>query len=179
RADLPIMEHSSGLRFMSSCDCGRTQAQREDPFSLREANYEFYQNVGVECGCVALEHYPFPVFQPSTEDFRDNNNNNDKDKALVRQPSTTEYLPGMLHTDSPSSLLPQYPSWSLTYLGPSSLYSHNLGLPDPTGSFISSSSYLLPWDVTVRLQHHSKDGTWSKSSTSFTSRSTRKNKPVK
>ncbi|KAI5741787.1 hypothetical protein M8J76_017083 [Diaphorina citri] len=265
RADLPIMEHSSGLRFMSSCDCGRTQAQREDPFSLREANYEFYQNVGVECGCVALEHYPFPVFQPSTEDFRaaqlftnpeakllsrrdslsmslgkdlllnatqpgtqglslayasghslvsdvlthhpisvtqahtmardsnpmslasqqiviqvcDSDPEPIRDKALVRQPSTTEYLPGMLHTDSPSSLLPQYPSWSLTYLGPSSLYSHNLGLPDPSGSFISSSSYLLPWDVTVRLQHHSKDGTWSKSSTSFTSRSTRKNKPVK
>uniref|UniRef100_A0A8D8WAV3 Nonsense-mediated mRNA decay factor SMG8 n=1 Tax=Cacopsylla melanoneura TaxID=428564 RepID=A0A8D8WAV3_9HEMI len=267
RADLPIMDHSSGLRFMSTCDCGRTQAQREDPFSLREANYEFYQSVGVECGCAALEHYPFPVFQPSTEDFRaaqlftnpdakllgrrdsmsmslgkdlllnatqpgtqglslayasghslvsdvlthhpisvtqphtnmprdsnpmslasqqiviqvcDSDQEPIRDKALVRQPSTTEYLPGMLHTDSPSSLLPQYPSWSLTYLGPSSLYSHNLGLPDPAGSFVASSSYLLPWDVTVRLQHHSKDGTWNKSSSSsVTSRNSRKHKPVK
>lgn len=270
RTDLPIMEHSSGLRFMSSCDCGRTQAQRQDPFHLREANYEFYQSLGAECGCGKLEHYPFPVFQPSTEDFRaaqlftksdakllsrrdslsnmsqlgkdllhnatqpgtqglslayasgqslvsdvlthhpisvtqanilprgdsnlqslasqqiviqvcDSEPEPARDKALVRQPSTTEYLPGMLHTDSPSSLLPQYPSWSLVYLGPSSLYSHNLGLPDPNGSFVASSSYLLPWDVTVRLHHHSKDGTWSKTSTSIINRNTRKKQqqPVK
>lgn len=74
------------------------------------------------------------------------------DKSLVRQPSTTEYLPGMLHSESPSSLLPQFPSWSLVCLGPSSLYSHNLGLQEQQqAGLVSGSSYLLPWDVTVRL----------------------------
>lgn len=72
------------------------------------------------------------------------------DKSLVRQPSTTEYLPGMLHTESPAGLLPQFSSWSLVCLGPSSLYSHNLGLQHQTG-ILPTSAFLLPWDVTVRL----------------------------
>jgi Uncharacterized conserved protein (DUF2146). len=77
------------------------------------------------------------------------------DKSLVRQPSTTEYLPGMLHVASPAGLLPQFPSWSLVCLGPSSLYSHNLGLQDQQqAGLLGGSAYLLPWDVTVRLEHH-------------------------
>ena len=77
------------------------------------------------------------------------------DKSLVRQPSTTEYLPGMLHAASPAGLLPQFPSWSLVCLGPSSLYSHNLGLQDQQqAGLLGGSAYLLPWDVTARLEHH-------------------------
>jgi hypothetical protein len=77
------------------------------------------------------------------------------DKSLIRQPSTTEYLPGMLHAASPAGLLPQFPSWSLVCLGPSSLYSHNLGLQDQQqAGLLGGSAYLLPWDVTVRLEHH-------------------------
>ncbi|XP_014247233.1 protein SMG8 isoform X3 [Cimex lectularius] len=72
-----------------------------------------------------------------------------QDKHLVRQASTTEYLPGMLHFESPHGLLPQFPSWSLLCRGPSSLYSHNLGLHDQPG-FILGSSFLLPWDVTIK-----------------------------
>ena len=80
------------------------------------------------------------------------------DKSLVRQPSTTEYLPGMLHAASPAGLLPQFPSWSLVCLGPSSLYSHNLGLQDQQqAGLLGGSAYLLPWDVTVRLEHHRYD----------------------
>lgn len=70
----------------------------------------------------------------------------------IKQPSTTEYLPGMLHTDSPINLLPQFSSWSLINLGPSSLYSHNLGLQHQAGILLNSA-FLLPWDVTVRLEH--------------------------
>lgn len=44
---------------------------------------------------------------------------------------------------------------SLVCLGPSSLYSHNVGLQDQPG-LIPGSSYLLPWDVTVRLEHDKK-----------------------
>lgn len=80
------------------------------------------------------------------------------EKSLVRQPSTTEYLPGMLHTESPSSLLPQFPSWSLVCLGSSCLYSHNIGLQETQHpGFLNSTAYLLPWDVTVRLEHHPRD----------------------
>nr|CAG4650013.1 EOG090X02WG [Sida crystallina] len=65
--------------------------------------------------------------------------------------STTEYLPCMLHVQSPLGILPRYPSWSLICLGPSSLYSHNAGLSDQPG-FLTGSAFLLPWDVTVRVQ---------------------------
>lgn len=73
------------------------------------------------------------------------------EKSLIRQPSTTEYLPGMPHSESPPGLLPQFPSWSLVCLGPSSLYSHNHGLSDQPG-FLPGTGYLLPWDVTVRVE---------------------------
>ncbi|XP_011865598.1 PREDICTED: protein SMG8 isoform X1 [Vollenhovia emeryi] len=232
-SELPVREHCSGVRYVSTCNCGRIQGSREDPFSLRQANCDYFQMLAKQCGCTQLECVQFPVFQPSTHNYRaaqlfsatkrhdsfsrngsstpqdtqacsleaDTLNdeiteygsggqspapsdpieediprlssktsltpsdshkvvievtNSDaeasKDKSLVRQPSTTEYLPGMLHTESPAGLLPQFSSWSLVCLGPSSLYSHNIGLQHQIGVF-PTSAYLLPWDVTVRLEH--------------------------
>ncbi|XP_063224663.1 nonsense-mediated mRNA decay factor SMG8 isoform X2 [Bacillus rossius redtenbacheri] len=222
---LPVTEHSSGARYVSACNCGRKQGAREDPYSARSANHDYYTLLAEECGCRGLESLSFPVFQPSTQDFRaaqlfpgaprsgardvprqegreltvatpqgntsgcslvgfvsgqsgpsdgaadeaphtsqdgqeivihvSDSEESVKDKTLVRQPSTTEYLPGMLHADSPAGLLPQFPSWSLVCLGPSSLYSHNLGLQDQQqAGMLGGSAYLLPWDVTVRLRHH-------------------------
>ncbi len=36
---------------------------REDPFTLKDANYTFYQELEKEC-CQDLEHVEFPTFQP-------------------------------------------------------------------------------------------------------------------
>ncbi|XP_076653468.1 nonsense-mediated mRNA decay factor SMG8 isoform X1 [Halictus rubicundus] len=237
--DLPIREHCSGVRYICACNCGRCQGSREDPFSLRQANYEYFQMLAKQCGCAQLENIQFPVFQPSTHNYRpaqllsitkrkdsfchaesptprgntqacslgvntlnvsDDNRTpygsggqfqqisepnedgpklsktsltpsdahkvvievsdsdaDNKEKSLVRQPSTTEYLPGMLHTESPAGLLPQFSSWSLVCLGPSSLYSHNLGLQHQAG-VLPTSAFLLPWDVTVRLEHQKERG---------------------
>lgn len=247
RSQLPFMEHSSGVRYVAACNCGRKQGPREDPFNTKVANYDFYKHLSEECGCSKLENFHFPIFQPSTQDFRaaqlflkkvggtsnigagdsaaqgtesketavstpqgntqgfsfagfvsgpsggsdliqedasrltphhppdtspaegqeiiiqvsDSDMDDSKDKSLVRQPSTTEYLPGMLHTESPVGLLPQFPSWSLVCLGPSSLYSHNLGLQDQQqAGLLGGSAYLLPWDVTVRLEHHRDRACW-------------------
>lgn len=56
----------------------------------------------------------------------------------------------MLTLSSLPGQLPDYPSWSLECLGASSLYSHNLGLSESHHpGFLSSTNYLLPWDVTV------------------------------
>ncbi|KYQ55349.1 Protein SMG8 [Trachymyrmex zeteki] len=203
-------EHCSGVRYVCACNCGRVQGSREDPFSLRQANHDYFQMLAKQCGCAQLESIQFSVFQPSTHNYRAaqlfsatkrhdsfsrngsstpqdtqacslgtdtlNDENTDygsggqssatsdpiegdiprlsskTNKSLVRQPSTTEYLPGMLHTESPAGLLPQFSSWSLICLGPSSLYSHNLGLQHQIGVF-PTSAFLLPWDVTVRLEH--------------------------
>lgn len=50
-----------------------------------------------------------------------------QEKCIYRQPSTTEYLSGMVHTLSPAGLLPSFPSFSLVCVGHSSVYSHNSG----------------------------------------------------
>lgn len=88
-------------------------------------------------------------------------NEEESEKTIYRQPSTTEYLSGMLHTLSPGGLLPQFPSWSLVCVGHSSVYSHNLGLPEHAQSgFLSGANFLLPWDVQVRLENA---GSWARS----------------
>lgn len=46
----------------------------------------------------------------------------------MRQHSTVEFLPGMIHTDSPTGLLPKFPSWALVCVGKSTLYSHTQGM---------------------------------------------------
>uniref|UniRef100_A0A6M2DWN0 Nonsense-mediated mRNA decay factor SMG8 n=1 Tax=Xenopsylla cheopis TaxID=163159 RepID=A0A6M2DWN0_XENCH len=279
-----LCEHNSGYVTLGVCDCGRTPGRREDPYSLRAANFDHYATLAKDCSCCGndkAKRIAFPVFQPSTDDYRaaqlfaapstkpkgskshhhtskhsssgnstsssmkklrndvrgggtsshpsevggvvrgdersspsarlledyDNEEEEDEDddvdddddvegedesksvssdesadkkaedvnlegvneiiiqvsengdtdqtkeKGLVRQPSTTEYLPGMLHTLSPPGLLPQFPSWSLVCLGASSLYSHNLGLSEAQHpGFIQGTNFLLPWDVTVRLE---------------------------
>ncbi|XP_013167948.1 PREDICTED: protein SMG8 [Papilio xuthus] len=216
-------EHSSGVRYMSACNCGRSKCSREDPYTLRQANYGFYQQAAAECGvCNTLLAIDMPVFQPSTPTFRaasvkgnneettetpevqaegsgeggttgsgegcegsawsahalspgsarDEDHDDDtaphdregydlvpvreettSEKVISRQPSTTEYLPGMLHTASPPHLLPAFPSWSLLCLGPSSLYSHSLGLPEHLQpGFLPHTNYLLPWDCVVKME---------------------------
>ncbi|XP_053213180.1 nonsense-mediated mRNA decay factor SMG8-like isoform X2 [Panonychus citri] len=333
----PIMPHCSGVKITSACDCGRRQANREDPFTVKSANHDFYNTFSGKCNCHHLERVEFPVFQPSTADIRpaklnrffdryddaeldssgtepesqpgteqasltdlsqamageqslepfrrtgasgketgqsgdksvdpmrigdlketvkgqespcpetpkkllttndektksnsiksggsavddyddvdncknnsqltksdtlnhnvanggvaeanDNNNTGDDEEddgeedddddddeigegvdksrdiqliireynrsphsSIFNQHSTIEYLPGMLHSQSPPGLLPKFSSWSLVCLGSSSLYSHNMGVQDQPG-FISGTNFLLPWDVTVKLEH--------------------------
>lgn len=245
------MPHCSNYKLLSACNCGRRQLAREDPFTVKAANHEFYSTASYKCSCGHLERIDFPVFEPSIVDVKaaipvpkslfypfdsrrssyspppthgsdqefqsqpehgsftnlsqtsipgdshDQSKNDhstaenateedktDGDEAeesldeededeeddytdddfpdmldtfrsyltIGKQSSTTEYLPGMLHTLSPTGLLPEFSSWSLVCLGPSSLYSHNLGLQDQPG-FISGTNFLLPWDVTVKLEH--------------------------
>lgn len=75
-------------------------------------------------------------------------------RLLQHQPSTTEYLPGMVHTESPTGLLPQFPSWSLCCVGTSSIYSHANGLMEHFQcGFLTGTNFLLPWDVHVRFEH--------------------------
>ncbi|RWS17652.1 protein smg8-like protein, partial [Dinothrombium tinctorium] len=262
---LPSMPHCSGVKLTSACDCGRRQANREDPFTVKAANYDFYMLMRSKCSCGHLERVEFPIFQPSTTDVKPantltvenslmtqseqeyesqpdirnsftnlsqssvggveavaesvdtlkrseilskekevqeqpvevskaasskdeetksecssdeegdedesdddtENGGGDRERDIqlviresissrlntyVNQSSTTHYLPGMLHSMSPSGLLPKFSSWSLVCLGPSSLYSHNMGVQDQPG-FISGTNFLLPWDVTVKLEH--------------------------
>eukprot|EP01125_Pyxidicula_operculata_P011489 TRINITY_DN3760_c0_g1_i1.p1 TRINITY_DN3760_c0_g1~~TRINITY_DN3760_c0_g1_i1.p1 ORF type:complete len:996 (-),score=198.72 TRINITY_DN3760_c0_g1_i1:216-3203(-) len=40
---LPIQDHSSGVRTLHACNCGKTRTLREDPFSIEVANKTFYE----------------------------------------------------------------------------------------------------------------------------------------
>lgn len=69
--DVPHDKHSSGVVHISSCNCGRTQGRREDPFTLRQANYEYYEYMAGMCNlCVKVKKFQFPVFAPSISDYR-------------------------------------------------------------------------------------------------------------
>ncbi|GAB0091841.1 Protein SMG8 [Sergentomyia squamirostris] len=201
-------QHSSGVVYVSTCNCGRTQGRREDPYTVKQANFDFYQVLSLNCsGCIKAEKFIFPIFEPSGVDFRaaevvhdttheelyseDGSNDGTTSQSptdlslkslqsageleressedvqefvvkvgemsaekILRQHSTTEYLPGMIHTQSLKGLLPQFPSWSLVCIGPSSIYSHGSGLPEHSQSgFLSGANFLIPWDVHVRLEH--------------------------
>ncbi|XP_005748387.1 protein SMG8 [Pundamilia nyererei] len=210
----PIMNHNSRGRSTSSCNCGRKQAPREDPFDIQAANYEFYQMLEEKC-CGKLERIEFPVFQPSTPDPAPANQAQrnpceasgsgdaerlkepstaqshtpgdtslslalslgqstdslgpygdgdgaetqvqQKRPSLVdRQPSTVEYLPGMMHSGCPKGLLPKFSSWSLVKLGPAKSYNCHTGLEQP--GFLPGSSFLLPWDLVIRSRSEEDTG---------------------
>lgn len=218
-------EHSSGVVYVSACNCGKVQGNRADPYTVKQANYDFYQTLAVSCpNCLKVEKFRFPVFEPSVNDFKatalklkslgdesstqetgvtpdvveasmhlsgsqktqsqDNlslpesppgsqaelaheDKSQEAEEEIVikigekpdethidRQISTTEYLASMVQINSPQGVLPQFPSFSLVCIGPSSIYSHNTGLPESTQSgFLSGSNYLLPWDMKIRLEH--------------------------
>ncbi|KAH8391668.1 hypothetical protein KR200_000051, partial [Drosophila serrata] len=278
--DVAHEKHKSGVVHISTCNCGRTQGRREDPFTLRQANYEYYEHIAKMCNlCVKVKQYQFPIFEPSVSDYRaaafeaafpmlltgksggpqqDDDDDDENDEAegdeeeedgqedsekpeeekkasdcgqnlsptfgsdlnmsiagfgaslnesqgssadlsnseqestssgtssgdtenelvlQLKEPaakkevreestapppntcstSTTEYLPGLVHTVSNFGLLPLFPSWSLACVGPSSIYSHNTGLQEHFQSgFLSGANFLLPWDVQLRLVHAPK-----------------------
>ena len=40
-----VLPHKSRNRFLATSNCGRLQAQRDDPFTLEEANLTFYKDL--------------------------------------------------------------------------------------------------------------------------------------
>lgn len=63
--------HSSGVLFVSTCNCGKTQGRRDDPYTIRKANFEFYELMRTNCvSCEKSESVEFPVFVPSSAEFR-------------------------------------------------------------------------------------------------------------
>lgn len=65
-AHRPTMQHCSGVRYLATCNCGRTQAQKNDPYSVRYANHEFYEELAQSC-CARLAKHKFAVFSASAQ----------------------------------------------------------------------------------------------------------------
>lgn len=65
----PIMQHSSRSRSVAASNCGRMQHSRDDPFTLREANHDFY--VALDSRAQAIPEsdvYKFPVYAFELDD---------------------------------------------------------------------------------------------------------------
>ncbi|CAH8511893.1 unnamed protein product [Schistosoma bovis] len=54
---LAVMPHRSDVIMISSCGCGRQQAERSDPFDYKEANWRFYHILSNIC-CNKLTNIP-------------------------------------------------------------------------------------------------------------------------
>lgn len=66
-----VGDHSSGVVYISACNCGKIQGNRADPYTVVQANYEFYQTLASNCAnCPKVEKYRFPIFEPSINNFR-------------------------------------------------------------------------------------------------------------
>ncbi|KAJ1374372.1 hypothetical protein KIN20_037052 [Parelaphostrongylus tenuis] len=55
--------HSNDITYLSTCSCGRRQAVRKDPFTLKEANYDFYFENSIFSCCANLEKHVFAVLE--------------------------------------------------------------------------------------------------------------------
>ncbi|UJR21134.1 hypothetical protein I4U23_024233 [Adineta vaga] len=198
-AHLPVRAHNSKIQLMAASNCGQILQEREDPFSLKEANYDFYQDVNKMLSVKPI-YFEFPIFRgnnSSTETIRAGNKQKteikhsslptdlsgaselsqsksvtlyspvpDKEPQELDQitgektdtnqlvtctddvqpiPSTTEYLDGMTHSDSPPGLLPRFSSWSLCCIGRASDYIPTKGLQQP--GFLTNLNHLISWDI--------------------------------
>merc|ERR1719273_2792798 len=50
------------MTFISACNCGRRQVNRDDPFALIDANFKFYAELEDEC-CADLDHIQVPYYK--------------------------------------------------------------------------------------------------------------------
>nr|CAB3226575.1 protein smg8-like [Phallusia mammillata] len=64
-ANPPKMAHSSRSRTIAASSCGRIQGPRDDPFTLQEANYDFYLRMDVQALPVIsdADTFKFPVHE--------------------------------------------------------------------------------------------------------------------
>ncbi|VDO59868.1 unnamed protein product [Heligmosomoides polygyrus] len=60
--------HSNDITYLSTCSCGRRQAVRRDPFTLKEANYDFYFENKIFSCCAGLEKHVFAVLEDDDTD---------------------------------------------------------------------------------------------------------------
>lgn len=146
-------DHVSGFVYKAACDCGRKIGSRDDPYNAKQANYTFYQQMAKDCYCSKVERIPLSILESSIEPHKSacsDSDDKDENSDTVARVISSQYLIGMLTLSSPPGFLPEFSSWSLVSIGLSSLYSHNIGLSESYHpGFLSSTNYLLPWDVTV------------------------------
>ncbi|KRZ12676.1 Protein SMG8, partial [Trichinella zimbabwensis] len=72
------------------------------------------------------------------------------ERKLLGSTAGKNYYWGLPSNRSPPDALPVFPSWAVTCIGSSSLYTHAHGIRDQP-NFTRGSNYLLPWNVNVAV----------------------------
>nr|CAG4635337.1 EOG090X02WG [Artemia franciscana] len=185
---LPVMDHSSGVRMVAACNCGRKQGPREDPFDLKAANLYIYDLMEIDC-CSHLEHVDLDISFKKLIDIlqlfvqygsegifanvrityqillaiavstASNVRSFSKLKLILtrlRSDQNERLVDIVPYLGQPTDLVSSFSSWSLKCVGPSSYYSHNIGLSDMMPGFLAHTGFLLPWDVAVKIEHAEK-----------------------
>ncbi|CAD6193960.1 unnamed protein product [Caenorhabditis auriculariae] len=63
--------HTSKKTLLSTCACGYSQALRSDPFTVKEANCDFFELTRAFTCCKRLQRFHFTVFRDDDEDKED------------------------------------------------------------------------------------------------------------
>ncbi|EGT37485.1 hypothetical protein CAEBREN_08954 [Caenorhabditis brenneri] len=59
--------HDAANTLVSTCVCGRKQLIRQEPFSVKEANFDFYEHPDFQC-CKRLWRFQFQLYREDGED---------------------------------------------------------------------------------------------------------------
>ncbi|CAL1543691.1 unnamed protein product [Lymnaea stagnalis] len=113
----PVAQHSSQMKTKAACNCGKVQADKDDPFNHKNANYEFYQELESNC-CGWLEHIQFPVFSPTTPDARAASIPSPPAPQQLEQTQENTIVKDIEKTDAFSTLSELSLALSLGQLGP-------------------------------------------------------------
>lgn len=165
-----IMPHNSRTKSLTASTCGEIQVQRDDPFTLEEANFMFYNDLEsklhVKEGKIIFDTYnaesaqlqevlshlklegPKSQLSASQKSDRENDGSDEAvDDITSVIANKDRFLTGIETTDTPKGLLPRFPSWSCLKIGDFSWYSELKGIEQQ--GFINRANFLLRWDISA------------------------------
>jgi protein SMG8 len=160
--DLPVKPHNSTIITIAASNCGEYQAERTDPFHIKDANYNFYQKFKQnnndlkrtqfhrlhhgQLNSKIIQVYHFPIAH--NDDINFNLDLNSSEPIEIEKKEEFLFLKGMCHSDNIlTGLLPLFSSWSLVSIGPSNDYNPQMGLTQP--GFLPTHNFLVPWDIKI------------------------------
>jgi protein SMG8 len=152
-SSLPVFNHSSGVRSLLACNCGRSRKIQEDPFDLDVANFYSFN---VEGCCNLLPSFELQetasssCFVGGKEHF--SHFHHTHTHTLTHSHSKTQSLP----TSIPSNRVNRKSSWALHRLGPSSTYSTETGLSQE--GFLPGCNFLSSVELPSYIQSQERPG---------------------
>ncbi|XP_038074282.1 protein smg8-like [Patiria miniata] len=147
-AVIPRMPHTNNNRTPCACNCGRTVGQRDDPFTLKLANFDFFQGLEERC-CSKLRRHKFLLYEAKRRDstvllamaMAGKDQAKDPGKEAGNEDSLSKMAAEKLKSENTASIPNTFsPALSLGQSGASDLLSHDThsGLPGNSAASLLS-----------------------------------------